>query len=307
MSPRIISAWIHVLVLGGVCVGIMIASFVTGGTWGWVGGLFAIVLLLTLYAAYMANWAIPGWLANLGPVNLNDPDTDETHGEAIIPGDRKVRQPLSTWSDLGFILFGMMTLFLLGDSHGPPNNPMIAPSVNTVSGIAILYGLIVIFMGPGSMYYHASLRRWGGLLDNLSMYLWALFVLVYDIARVARFDDWVFYLIFVLAVIGIFMLRLFLPGSGTVIFGVLVGGYIIFGLFVLYGQLNGVVREQGWFWAGIVSFALAMLFWILSNDRPIKISWLTGESVIQGHAVFHLLSALTTFFVFFYLRSEIIL
>lgn len=306
MSPRIISAWIHALVLGGVCVGIMVASFVTGSTWGWVGGLFAIVLLLALYAAYMANWDIPPWLANLGPVNLNDEDTHETHGEAIILGNRKVRQPLSTWSDLGFILFGMMILLLLGYSPGPPNNPMIAPSVNAVSGIAILYGLIVIFMGPGSMYYHASMRHWGGLLDNLSMYLWALFVLVYDLARVARFDDWVFYLIFVLAVIAIFALRFFLPGSGTLIFGILVAGYIVFGLIVLYGQLNGVVREQGWFWAGMISFALAMLFWILSNDKPVKVPWLTGESVIQGHAVFHLLSALTTFFVFFYLRSEII-
>jgi len=306
MSPRIISAWIHVLILGGVCVGILVASIATGSTWGWVGGLFAIVLLLALYAAYRANWDIPGWLANIGPINLNDTDTGETHGEAIILGDYKVRQPLSTWSDLGFILSGMMILFLLGYSFGAPNNPMIAPSVNVVSGIAILYGLIVIFMGPGSMYYHASQRHWGGLLDNLSMYLWALFVLVYDLARVARFDDGLFYLILALLVVGVFALRLFLPGSGTAIFAVLVAGYIAFGLLVLYGQPNGVVRDQGWFWAGIISFALAMLFWILSNDKPIKVPWLTGESVVQGHAVFHLLSALTTFFVFIYLRSEII-
>ncbi|MEX1286655.1 MAG: ceramidase domain-containing protein [Acidimicrobiia bacterium] len=56
-----------------------------------------------------------------------------------------------------------------------------------------------------------------------------------------------------------------------------------------------------WFWLGIVSFFGAYAIWLTGTaDHP----WCAPDSIVQAHAIWHLLSAVATWCFFVFLRSE---
>lgn len=60
-------------------------------------------------------------------------------------------------------------------------------------------------------------------------------------------------------------------------------------------------RYVPWFWAGIASFMLAYAVWQTGTaDHP----WCAPDSLVQAHAIWHLLSAVATVSFFVFLRTE---
>jgi len=60
-------------------------------------------------------------------------------------------------------------------------------------------------------------------------------------------------------------------------------------------------RYTPWYWAGSASFVVAYSIWLTGKvGHP----WCDPDSLIQGHAIWHLLSALATFSFFMFLRTE---
>ncbi len=88
---------------------------------------------------------------------------ERVHYDAII------RQPYNTWSNLFAVALGLIVLvWLCGASPGrKPANPML-----TATLYSALYAYALMFLGPGSMFFHASMKKWGGVLDNVSMNLY---------------------------------------------------------------------------------------------------------------------------------------
>lgn len=60
-------------------------------------------------------------------------------------------------------------------------------------------------------------------------------------------------------------------------------------------------RYTPWFWAGMGSFFTAYAIWLTGTPDH---AWCTPDSLIQAHAVWHLLSALATWCFFVFLRTE---
>jgi hypothetical protein len=60
-------------------------------------------------------------------------------------------------------------------------------------------------------------------------------------------------------------------------------------------------RRMPWFWAGLGSFAAANVIWNLSRTGGV---WCDSLSLVQGHAVWHLLSAVSVGCFYRYLRDE---
>lgn len=56
-----------------------------------------------------------------------------------------------------------------------------------------------------------------------------------------------------------------------------------------------------WFWAGLVSFLLAYAIWTTGTDEH---PWCRPDSLVQAHAVWHLLTAFATWCFFRFLRTE---
>ena len=170
---------------------------------------------------------------------------------------------------------------------------------------ALMYGGLVIFLGPGSMFFHGGLTHFGGWLDNFSMILFVTFILCYDAARIWRWDDRIglFTGVFVAINVGLGLLAWFAEGSGTILFGILAGIAIAAEAVILLARPGGIDRKfVPWLLAGLVSFGIAFIIWLLSaTDGPLC----DPRSPLQGHAVWHLLAmAVTPYCIFRYLREE---
>jgi hypothetical protein len=60
-------------------------------------------------------------------------------------------------------------------------------------------------------------------------------------------------------------------------------------------------RYVPWFWVGIVSFMSAYAIWTTgTDDHP----WCDPDSIVQAHAIWHLLCAVATVGFFLYFRTE---
>jgi len=231
----------------------------------------------------------------------------DCHCEALLSGVRKIKQPVNTWSDLGFVAAGLLVFFMIGMfrlSGETEQNPL-----QTTSFYSIIYGLLVIFLGPGSMFYHASIKKWGGWLDNMSMVLWTAFLIVYVFARGIPMPESLAAIVFLVIVVSSGVIIWFVEGSGKFIFGGMVAVWGVLEIILLIVQatgnsLMGLHRtEWGWLLLAAAAFGLAIFIWLRSNDGQ---PWCFPNSWAQGHAAWHLLSAVSAFSIFLYLRSEIL-
>jgi len=60
-------------------------------------------------------------------------------------------------------------------------------------------------------------------------------------------------------------------------------------------------RYTPWFWVGVGSFLTAYAIWLTGTNEH---SWCRPDSLIQAHAIWHLLSAVATWGFFLFLRTE---
>ncbi len=248
--------------------------------------------------------------------------------------DRMIRQPVNTWSNMGFVAFGLAILAWL--SFGAPRDP---PNPMTfANGFSIVYGMAVIWLGPGSMFLHGSQKHWGGVLDNMSMNMFLSWFILYDISRLfggPGFGVALAIWLVVNAALGAWVyLKPDSDALGRLQFFTLIA--LLAALEVLgpvcgvinpAGTRTEVVRSLGLLAAGAGCFVIAYVVWRLAGNNQRQEGQPTAsrgifarlkrflfgdgtspyckpESIWQGHAAWHLLGAVATFLLFIYLRSE---
>ena len=162
----------------------------------WIGiGLFIVSLIVVfIISAKSDDWK---WDADVGFVKKafvgkSDADVDKDHGRCPVDEKNKaaacadnyyceairnglIKQPASTLGTFGFIIVGLIILARVGwerDNNVQPvaMNRMTSPDSRFYPA---MYGLAVVWMGPGSMMLHATMTAIGGFLDGISMYFWA--------------------------------------------------------------------------------------------------------------------------------------
>jgi hypothetical protein len=210
-----------------------------------------------------------------------------------------IKQPANTWSNLGFVAAGLLVLGQTRRLRRPARvNPMTAPGF-----YATLYGALVVFLGPASMFFHASLRAWGGWIDLVSMMLYSSFLLTYDLVRIRGASRRVFVAIYLPLVLAQGLADALVPKSGQLLFGAGIAGVLVLEGLILSGHVPGLAR-QGWPWFVIALGLFAAAYggiWLWSNTAgPLC----DPDSVLQGHALWHLLCAASTLCLYQYLRTE---
>ena len=91
------------------------------------------------------------------------------------PRSGLVAQRANTFSNLGFIVVGLGIAVVTDRQRR--NRPKRRNLLTRTDLYPTLFAVVTVLLGPGSMFLHASLTRWGGLVDVASMYLFAGFVL----------------------------------------------------------------------------------------------------------------------------------
>ncbi len=230
------------------------------------------------------------------------PDGQPCFCEGYQTGD-VILQPESFWSDLAFMVVGLLILYLAAKPNAAPANPMVDPK----SGFPLMLGLIVIFMGPGSMLFHGSIKSWGGWFDSMSIMFWMIFSLAYSITRLLRLQWGWFLLMWSVPVVIVGLVDI-IPEARQVGYFIFGGAWGVLDLVVAIRSMNGkptggVLRQPGWYAVTLGIFAFSMLgFWIFSGGGTTSLC--PTDSLFQPHAVFHILSACVALFGFTYFATE---
>lgn len=193
-------------------------------------------------------------------------------------GEGWLRQPVNTWSSLAFVLAAVW----IGARRVEAR----------LRGMQVVFAASAALVGLGSAFYHASLSFAGQFVDVLGMYLLSVPILLYR-----RISGRSFALAYAVLVAVLALLLWFVPELRRWLFAaVLVAGVI--------SELLHLRRNPGldarWFWAGLGSFALAFGVWVMDNSRLLC----APESLLQGHALWHLLGAAATAMLFNHYATE---
>jgi Ceramidase len=160
------------------------------------------------------------------------------------------------------------------------------------------YGYALVAIGLGSYFYHASLTFAGQLCDMSGMYLLITFALLYGVARRAKIRPIVVIAAYVLLNVGLLGFQVAFPGLRRYMFGLLM--LLVIGMESRYRREPGVVIQGEWLWRGAAIMALAFFIWVVDITQVACVP----ASPLQGHAVWHMLTAVAGWTLYRYYRSE---
>lgn len=233
----------------------------------------SIITLQTLPAATWESW---------------QPATCLQHGCFCEEADNNspIRQMANTISSLGYVFSGMFAMAGRGTSRRLP------------LGYAVVLGISSIIIGVGSAFYHASLTFIGQFFDVLGMFMLATFMLVYAFERI-----WSLRL---RTSIGLFLtINLFLgwmqfafPDTRRYAFAIVLIVALLFEAHYRSKAQPQITTHK--IHIGVGLLAAAYIIWILDNTRTLCIE----TSLLQGHALWHLLGAVSVWFLYKYYASE---
>lgn len=244
---------------------------------------------LTVAAGSTAVLVLAVWLGWLGP----DVGRGGNFCEAARPG--WVRQPANTFSNAGFVVAGLVIAWharwpaALGDVLTRP--------------VATSYACVVVLLGPASAAMHATQSTLGGDLDLLSMYLVASFAAAYAVTRLAARGTLFFWQLFLLLVAACQLVGLYprevpvVTYSGNVAFAVLAVTAI--SLEVRLAHRGPTSTDLRWGAAALAVLVVAFALW-----NAVQQGLCDPDSLVQGHAVWHLLGAVASYLLFRLWTSE---
>jgi len=166
-------------------------------------------------------------------------------------------------------------------------------------GYSTIMGIACLIIGIGSAFYHASLTFIGQFFDVFGMFLLATFMLVYSIERIYNLRLTTTIMLFLLFNIFLSGLQIAIPDTRRYVFAVVL---IVALFFESYFRIKYKPQiEVRWLRYGIGLLTVAYSIWILDNTRVLCFE----NSLLQGHAVWHILGAISVLFLHRYYASEI--
>lgn len=206
--------------------------------------------------------------------------------------DAFIVQPINTYTNLIYVFIGLAIL-----SHAPTHHAR-ANLMYQQRAIPIVFGAATIAIGAGSFFYHASLTFVGQWFDLMGMYLLINLALLYNLARLRKLAGTHFAIAYVALNTTLGMALVIVPSIRREIFGALMLATIALEIWIQRTRRPRI--ETRWFVAALASFFAGYGIWLLDNARILcaPTSW------IQGHAIWHLLTALSAGLLYRYYLSE---
>lgn len=198
-------------------------------------------------------------------------------------------QPANSLSSFGYVFAGLLMILVAQSRDWISAFPPLAATI--LGGAAIIVGI-------GSVLLHATLTLWGQFFDVLGMYLISGFFLVSALAKWRNIPDRRAMIYYVLLCAVLVAILYALPEVRRWLFAVVLLIAIIVEL-VFARPLRPQVRT-GYYVAGLIANIVAFTIWNLDQNGQLC----APGSVLQGHAIWHLLGAVALWFAFLYYRSE---
>ena len=265
-----------------------------------VWGAFAI-LILALLAVSRHYDGREIWAAWTPGKELRQPN----YAERVIH-QATFRTPANTWSNLAYVLVGFYALALARqDRRARPATP--TGYLQATPPLGFLFGAACCYLGFASGLYHASLTRWGQQLDVASMYAPLLASLALFIGRGARglrarrgwpaFEVWPALVLLVLAACWLLFVYKWSMSAGFVL-RTLIGLHVVAAILDLV--LTRGARQVRWLGFSLVALAAA----VACRELDIAKKFSGPDALLQGHACWHVLTALSLACLYAYHRNE---
>ena len=161
----------------------------------WGSGIVVVLGLFLIFVA--AGW--PGQPNNCINDTPNSCFCEAFDRAEVIAGAAGVRQPVNTWFNLYAIVSSFIVAFLVYRDRNSLRAGTAQNLMRSNTAVPDLYIFAVLFLGLGSMWFHGSLTEWGGVMDGLSMYVYAAFLAFYSIRRFWN-NAWFFWIGYLLTV-----------------------------------------------------------------------------------------------------------
>lgn len=219
----------------------------------------------------------------------------------VIRGAPGVRQPVNTWGNLYALLTASLVAIVVyvdRKKYGQGTAPNL---IKSRSWMPDVYIFAVLFLGLGSMWFHASLTKWGGKFDGLSMYLYAAFLIFYTVRRLWN-NAVFFWLAYLGTVILYTALHDHIPSVVLIVSMVVV--YVAFEIVIWVRTKKpfGGTVLTGFLWClAVVAILTATVFWKLSFTDG---SMCDPLSKFQPHGLlWHPLAGVMAVLLYFYWRE----
>lgn len=208
-------------------------------------------------------------------------------------------QPLSSYSNLWYVLVGLgiIASTRVGlSSDGKRTNLLLRQPI-----YIILYGLIAIFIGLTSFFYHISLTLVGRWVDYMGMYALASYAVAYNLTRLGVFRGRIFAITFIVLNLSLaipMMAVSSLEFKRALLLGTILA---IIGLEAIIHLTRHPPRlHLAYFLAALGVMAAATVVNLLDESGQ----WCSHTSLWQWHAVWHFLTAVSISLLFLYYRTE---
>ncbi|CAG0962305.1 hypothetical protein GPROT1_00902 [Gammaproteobacteria bacterium] len=201
-------------------------------------------------------------------------------------GDGAIRQPINTWSNLAFVWVGAFIAF-----SATPDRPLRRSH-------ALILAFACVGIGLGSWFYHATLSFVGQWLDVMSMYLLGVFMVLYAAARLNPMSERSFAVGYAIINVALGMLLIVWPEARRYLFGILIASALI--LEAILHRRKQTTLQAKWLIAALGVYVVAQVIWTLDLNHLVCYP----TSVLQGHAVWHVLTALSAGLLYGYYQSE---
>jgi len=284
------------------------------------------VALLALVSSILfgIGGATVGWSSDHG--GADDPNIQ--NGQYFCEADQEgslVRQPAGAASSLFFFLASFCIailsfkaiqkqgLDLSSSSSADVTAIDFANLMNTTSFFPGLYVLCVALIGTGSMALHTTLKRWGAIIDVISVVGYVVILLLHALARwldgqghsALTKPRWFFVTLLSFGIV----LGAFSFAIDSLVDDTLLLCVVFFPICIAFLLLEVLIYlrqdkcfQIRWFVASLGLFGIGATFNALSGNDGILCA--SSTSWFQGHAMWHAFTALATVTNYLYLASE---
>lgn len=262
------------------------------------------VSIIVILIAFGLFTSVIGWKGSPDDCVKENPDTcfcEEFNADDVKDGARGIRQPVNTASNLYAIFTSLLVAgFVYSDRKKFKSDD--APNlIRSRTGVPDLYIFAVLFLGLGSMFFHASLVKWGSVFDGMSMYFYASFLVFYTIRRF--WDSALFFWIGYFLTVGLFtFLHTLIPSVINI--AILVVAYLVFEIYIWVHTkkiMQGKQLTTALWILAVVAILSATAFWVMSQTGGCMCD---PTSLFQPHGLlWHPLAGVMAVLIYFYWRA----